>query len=181
MRSILIFITIIGLTLADVSHIVDTTPEYNIPNPYSFQYEAGRYPGHVDRTHSEVGDGTGVVRGAFSYVDPRQQVRTVEYVADEQGFHPQLSHPVQDTKAVQLATQRHFALYNKIAARNSDPNYVEERGQPKETEAVAFAKQKHLDLFEKIAAEHAKIGEEQLAQRLAFEATSIRNEEEQYQ
>ena len=36
-------------------------------------------------THAEVGDGTGVVRGAFSYVDPRQQVRTVEYVADEQG------------------------------------------------------------------------------------------------
>ena len=46
---------------------------------------------------------------------------------------------------------------------------------------LAFAKQKHLDLFEKIAAEHARIGEEQLAQRLAFEATSIRNEEEQYQ
>lgn len=39
----------------------------------------------MDRTHAEVGDGAGVVRGAFSYVDPRQQVRTVEYVADEQG------------------------------------------------------------------------------------------------
>ena len=52
------------------------------------------------------------------------------------GFHPQLSHPVQDTKAVQLATQRHFALYNKIAARNSDPNYSGDRGHPKETEAV---------------------------------------------
>lgn len=45
---------------------------------------------------------------------------------------------------------------------------------------LAFAKQKHLELFEKIASEHARIGEEQLAQRLAFEATSIRNEEEQY-
>lgn len=33
-----------------------------------------------------------------------------------------------------------------------------------------------MTLFEKIAAEHARIGEEQLAQRLAFEATSIRNE-----
>lgn len=40
----------------------------------------------------------------------------------------------------------------------------------------AHAKDKHLSLFEKIAAEHARIGEEQLAQRLAFEATSIRNE-----
>lgn len=43
---------------------------------------------------------------------------------------------------------------------------------------TAYAKEKHLSLFEKIAAEHARIGEEQLAQRLAFEATSIRNEEE---
>lgn len=37
-------------------------------------------------THAEVGDGSGTVRGAFSYVDPSQQVRTVEYVADEQGM-----------------------------------------------------------------------------------------------
>jgi hypothetical protein len=36
-------------------------------------------------THAEVGDGSGTVRGAFSYVDPLQQVRTVEYVADEHG------------------------------------------------------------------------------------------------
>lgn len=43
----------------------------------------------------------------------------------------------------------------------------------------AYAKQKHLTLFDKIAAEHAKIGEEQLAARLAFEATSIRYEEEE--
>lgn len=152
-------------------------------------------------------------------------MRTVEYVADEQGnnstqiissssndfnkiffislgFHPSLSHPVQDTKAVQLATQRHFHLYNKIAERNSDPNYALNVAQPKDTAAVGkqfdisikkfnylnnsiillkyleYAKEKHLSLFEKIAAEHAKIGEEQLAARLAFEATSIRNEEE---
>lgn len=43
---------------------------------------------------------------------------------------------------------------------------------------LAYAKQKHLTLFDKIAAEHARIGEEQLAARLAFEATSIRYEEE---
>lgn len=43
---------------------------------------------------------------------------------------------------------------------------------------TAYATQKHLSLYEKIAAEHARIGEEQLAQRLAFEATSIRYEEE---
>lgn len=46
---------------------------------------------------------------------------------------------------------------------------------------TAYAKEKHLTLFEKIAAEHVRLGEEQLAQRLAFEATSIRNDEETYQ
>lgn len=33
------------------------------PLPYSFSYAAGRAPGHVDRVHSEISDGTGVVRG----------------------------------------------------------------------------------------------------------------------
>lgn len=154
----------------------------------------------ISGTHAEVGDGSGTVRGAFSYVDPRNQVRTVEYVADENGFYPQLSHPVQNTKAVDLATQRHLELYNKIAERNSDPNYAHSVSPPKDTAAVGvwnrtlksnellnkffslfiteYAKQKHLYLFEKIAAEHARLGEEQLAQRLAFEATSIRNEED---
>lgn len=76
------------------------------------------------------------VRGAFSYVDPRNQVRTVEYVADQNGFYPQLSHPVQNTKAVDLATQRHFELYNKIAERNSDPNYTNSLSGPKDSAAV---------------------------------------------
>ncbi|KAG5679380.1 hypothetical protein PVAND_008949 [Polypedilum vanderplanki] len=182
MKKIIILCAFFGITFADVSHIVDkTTTEYYPPRPYQFKYEAGRYPGHVDRTHAEVGDGAGVVKGAFSYVDPSQQVRTVEYVADEQGFHPSLSHPVKDTKAVQLATQRHLDLYNKIAERNSDPNYTLNVAQPKDSAANEYARQKHLTLFEKIAAEHARIGEEQLAQRLAFEATSIRNEEADHQ
>ncbi|CRL00159.1 CLUMA_CG013435, isoform A [Clunio marinus] len=180
MKSALFVFVVIGLAFADVSHIVDdsTTTTTYPPRPYQFSYEAGRYPGHVDRTHAEVGDGAGTVRGAFSYVDPRNQVRTVEYTADENGFYPQLSHQPQNTKAVDLATNRHLELYNKIAERNSDPNYVQGGGVPKDSEAVAYAKQKHLSLFEKIAAEHARLGEEQLAQRLAFEATSIRNDEE---
>lgn len=84
-----------------------------------------------------MGDGAGTVKGAFSYVDPRNEVRTVEYTADEYGFYPQLSHPVQNTKAVDLATQRHLNLYNKIAERNSDPNYAASvDAQPKDTAAV---------------------------------------------
>lgn len=69
-------------------------------------------------------------------MDPRNQVRTVEYTADENGFHPQLSHPVQNSKAVDLATQRHLELYNKIAERNSDPNYAQLLSAPKDSAAV---------------------------------------------
>lgn len=91
------------------------------PRPYAFGYEAGRYPGHVDRSHQEVSDGSGVVRGAFSYIDPRQQIRTVEYTADQDGFHPNVSPgdaAPEQTEAVKLATQRHFQIYNRIAERN---------------------------------------------------------------
>lgn len=57
-------------------------------------------------------------------MDPLNRVRTVEYVADENGFYPQLSHPVTNTKAVDLATKRHLNLYNKIAAEHADPNFA---------------------------------------------------------
>lgn len=42
--------TFLGLALCDVSHLkIDSTTEsYRQPIPYHFQYEAGRYPGHVD-------------------------------------------------------------------------------------------------------------------------------------
>lgn len=40
---------VVGVTFADVSHIVDATTESYPPRPYQFSYEAGRYPGHVDR------------------------------------------------------------------------------------------------------------------------------------
>jgi len=40
-----------------------TTEIPSPPLPYSFAYAAGRAPGHIDRTHSESSDGSGVVRG----------------------------------------------------------------------------------------------------------------------
>lgn len=35
------------------------------PGLYAFGYAAGRFPGNIDRTHSEVSDGSGVVRGSY--------------------------------------------------------------------------------------------------------------------
>lgn len=124
-----------SLSSADVSHLTNaqyydestTSTQPPPPKPYSFGYQAGRFPGHIDRSHQEVSDGSGVVRGAFTYIDPRQQIRTVEYTADQDGFHPNLSvdgeaSPVdagpQETEAVKLAKQRHFATYDRIAQRN---------------------------------------------------------------
>lgn len=120
-----------SLSSADVSHLTNaqyydesTTSTQPPPHrPYAFEYKAGRYPGHVDRTHQEVSDGNGVVRGAFSYIDPRQQIRTVEYVADKDGFHPQVSPgggggDPEQTEAVKQATLRHLKAFNRIAEQN---------------------------------------------------------------
>jgi hypothetical protein len=113
----------------DVSHLQrEQAPEPNAPaSPYAFSYGAGRKPGHIDRTHTEVSDGSGTIRGAFSYVDPRNEVRTVEYIADEYGFYPSLSHidqPPKQTAAVEKATNQHIALFNKIAEQNSHAQEV---------------------------------------------------------
>lgn len=34
------------------------------PRPYAFGYAAGRFPGHIDRTHTEISDGE-VVKGIY--------------------------------------------------------------------------------------------------------------------
>lgn len=121
-----------SLSSADVVHLpsadyhdgtTTTTTQPPPPHPYAFSYTAGRFNDHIDRTHSEVSDGSGVVRGAFSYIDPRQEIRTVEYVADKEGFHPILSHPIEEPKqseAVKQATIRHIEQYNRIAERNAN-------------------------------------------------------------
>ncbi|XP_054738283.1 uncharacterized protein LOC129244586 [Anastrepha obliqua] len=193
-----LFITLViaacfACACADVSHILhqyghETTPQPGPPNPYVFSYQAGRAPGHVDRQHTEVSDGSGVVRGAFSYVDPKNQLRTVQYVADKNGFHPQLSHEQEDTEAVKQAKQKHFSLYNRIAQE-----HAAEGGQaglhnayaagPRNTEAVAYATHKHLSEYERIAAEHARMRAELEAQRLSNpqDDGQYHGEEEQYQ
>ncbi|XP_075166847.1 cuticular protein 57A [Haematobia irritans] len=173
----------LAVALADVSHVVNhhTTPQPTGPaNPYVFSYQAGRAPGHVDRQHTEVSDGTGVIRGAFSYVDPKNQVRTVQYVADEHGFHPQLSHQLEDSEAVKAAKQKHFQLYNRIAQEHATGVHHPEvpLTGPNQSEAVVRATNKHLSAFERIAAEHAAIGAQQEAERLQLAAQGHGDEED---
>jgi hypothetical protein len=68
--------------------------------------------------------------GMFAYVDPRYQVRTVEYVADANGFHPVLSNPVADTPTVAAAKAQHADLYARIAAEHA--RIAAERGPEEE-------------------------------------------------
>lgn len=63
--------------------------------------------------------------GTYSYVDPKYKVRTVEYRADKNGFHPALinfddtfAQPA-DSEAVRLAKEKHMRLYQKIAEANA--------------------------------------------------------------
>lgn len=172
---LLLLLATIALTSCDVSHILEEpNTEQPPPKPYSFSYTAGRYPGHTDRQHSEVSDGSGVVKGSFSYVDPRQKVRTVEYVADKEGFHPLLNevppeHP-RDSESVALARDRHFQLYSKIAEEHAHPENIP--SVPRQSEAVAAAALKHLNLFRVIAEQHA---------RIAAEREALQREEEEQQ
>lgn len=50
--------------MADVSYVSEnsTTP-LPPPKPYSFQYEAERHPGYIDRVHQETGDEHGIIHG----------------------------------------------------------------------------------------------------------------------
>ncbi|XP_058810883.1 uncharacterized protein LOC131675768 [Phymastichus coffea] len=192
MKILIVFLALASLSSGDVSHILHeqsaltddyeaaiTTTTQGPPNPYSFQYSAGRFPGHVDRVQSEAGDGTGRVKGSFSYIDPKFKVRTIEYTVDENGFHPSLINyddvfkQPKDSEAVRRAKERHRILYDKIAARNSQGIPVQ---LPKETASVERAKNRHFDLYQKIAAEHAAIAAERETKRLAFEATSVAND-----
>ncbi|XP_015124603.1 uncharacterized protein LOC107046494 [Diachasma alloeum] len=174
----------ISACLGDVSHLlphnyyVETTTVPPPPVPYSFHYKAGRFPGNVDRFQSESGDGSGAIQGTYSFIDPKFQIRTVDYTADKNGFHPVLKNfdefqtPPEDSEAVKRERERHFALYQRIAESNSH-GFI---SLPKETVGVAKAKERHLELFKKIAAEHQAIAAEREAERLAYEATSIPND-----
>ncbi|XP_043595152.1 cuticle protein 7 [Bombus pyrosoma] len=185
MRNLMIAIVLISPCLGDVSHLLSeystttTTTPPPPPRPYSFQYQAGRYPGNIDRVHQESGDGAGHVQGSYSFIDPKHKIRTVQYAADENGFHASLinyedtiAQPI-DSEAVRLAKEKHFRLYQKIAESNAHGVPV---NLPRDSASVGRAKDRHIQLYQKIAEEHAAIANQREAARLAYEATSVVND-----
>ncbi|KYM87206.1 Flexible cuticle protein 12, partial [Atta colombica] len=81
----------------DETVVVKETPLDNIGvDGYQYGYELSNGQAHqesaqlVNAGHENEAL---VVRGSFSYVDPETNVRyTVNYVADENGFHPEGAH-----------------------------------------------------------------------------------------
>ncbi|KAL0119987.1 hypothetical protein PUN28_007982 [Cardiocondyla obscurior] len=77
--------------------LVKETPLDNIGvDGYQYGYELSSGQAHQESAHV-VNHGQEneslVVRGSFTYVDPQTNVRyTVNYVADENGFHPEGAH-----------------------------------------------------------------------------------------
>lgn len=136
---------------------------------YNLQYGRRlRFWPHDDTYHTIFT----IFTGSYSYIDPKYQIRTVEYTADKNGFHPILSHspaplPL-DTPVVAAAKHRHLAQFARIANVRNPGNVV---AVPRDSVAVSRAKDKHFSLYEKIAKEHARIAAEQEAENLAKEGT----------
>ncbi|KAG5329606.1 CU168 protein, partial [Acromyrmex heyeri] len=180
MFSIPLAIAFVNICLADVSYVSEYSTTTSLPpKPYSFQYEAGRYPGYIDRVHQETGDEHGIIHGRYSYIDPKHKIRTVEYTADKSGFHPALINfedafiQPADSKAVRLAKEQHFRLYHRIAEANAHNISV---NLPRDSASVAKAKDRHNELYHRIAEQHAAIAAQREAERRAYDATSVAND-----
>ncbi|KAL0119986.1 hypothetical protein PUN28_007981 [Cardiocondyla obscurior] len=103
MKLIIAFAAVVAVALAapqrDYSQtvVVKETPLDNIGiDGYQFGYELSNGQTHQESaqlTNAGHENESLVVRGSFSYVDPETNVRyTVNYVADENGFHPEGAH-----------------------------------------------------------------------------------------
>ena len=53
------------------------------PKPFRFKYEAGRAPGgKPDRYVEQEGDGSGQIKGSYTYLDPNWTWQTVSSFSD---------------------------------------------------------------------------------------------------
>ncbi|XP_077255920.1 flexible cuticle protein 12-like isoform X3 [Temnothorax americanus] len=104
MKLIIAFAAVVAVALAAPPHqdysqavVVKETPLDNIGiDGYQFGYELSSGQSHQESAqlvNAGQENESFVVRGSFSYVDPETNVRyTVNYVADENGFHPEGAH-----------------------------------------------------------------------------------------
>ncbi|XP_012536153.3 flexible cuticle protein 12 [Monomorium pharaonis] len=103
MKTIVALCALVAIALAAPPHdysqtsLVKETPLDNIGlNGYQYGYELSSGQAHQESAKL-INPGQEnealVVQGSFTYVDPDTNVRyTVNYVADENGFHPEGAH-----------------------------------------------------------------------------------------
>ncbi|XP_071558821.1 flexible cuticle protein 12-like [Temnothorax nylanderi] len=104
MRTLVALCALVAVALAAPPHqdysqavVVKETPLDNIGiDGYQYGYELSNGQTHQESAqlanHGQENESL-VVRGSFSYVDPETNVKyTVNYVADENGFHPEGAH-----------------------------------------------------------------------------------------
>ena len=146
-----------------------TTTEQPLPSPFKYSYAAGRAPGgKPDRYVEQEGNGSGQIRGSYTYLDPNWTWQTIKYMADpDGGFRilegSSLGLLPKDTAAVQKAKEEHEALFKMIAQRNEQLPTQPLQPQvvvPVETYAVQESRRQHAELFQKIAEEHRRLAEE---------------------
>ncbi|KYN35686.1 Flexible cuticle protein 12 [Trachymyrmex septentrionalis] len=101
---IIVFAAVVAVAFAappqnyhDQAVVVKETPLDNIGlDGYQFGYELSNGQAHQESAQLQNAGHENealVVRGSFTYVDPETNVRyTVNYVADENGFHPEGAH-----------------------------------------------------------------------------------------
>ncbi|XP_011867275.1 PREDICTED: flexible cuticle protein 12-like [Vollenhovia emeryi] len=103
MKLIIVFAAVVAVALAAPPHdysqtvVVKETPLDNIGiDGYQYGYELSSGQAHQESAqlvNAGQENESLVVRGSFTYVDPETNVRyTVNYVADENGFHPEGAH-----------------------------------------------------------------------------------------
>ncbi|XP_018347355.1 PREDICTED: flexible cuticle protein 12-like isoform X2 [Trachymyrmex septentrionalis] len=104
MKLIIVFAAVVAVAFAappqnyhDQAVVVKETPLDNIGlDGYQFGYELSNGQAHQESAQLQNAGHENealVVRGSFTYVDPETNVRyTVNYVADENGFHPEGAH-----------------------------------------------------------------------------------------
>ncbi|XP_024881052.1 flexible cuticle protein 12-like [Temnothorax curvispinosus] len=105
MRTLVALCALVAVALAAPPHhqdysqavVVKETPLDNIGiDGYQYGYELSNGQTHQESAHLQnpgQENESLVVRGSFSYVDPETNVKyTVNYVADENGFHPEGAH-----------------------------------------------------------------------------------------
>jgi len=133
------------------------------PLPFKYAFAASRVPGgSPDRYVEQEGDGEGVIRGSYTYLDPNHQWRKVSYSADKDGFHVEEdSNTVpKDTVAVANAKAKHDFLFQEMALRNSKVPVPIISVSNVESAAVMAKRLEFEQQYAAIAAEHARIAEE---------------------